>query len=140
MHYLDTSVLVAFYVPEPMSASAQKLCAGSAAAAISAITEVEFHSAVSRRVRTKELSIGDAQKVISHFRIHLDEHLYRVVPVAQGDYVLARDWLATFQTSLRSLDALHLAVTFANGLTLVTADKELARSARHFGVKCRMIS
>ncbi|MHB1158086.1 MAG: hypothetical protein ACYC26_14770 [Phycisphaerales bacterium] len=40
---------------------------------------------------------------------------------------------------MRTLDALHLAAAFANDLTLVCADKLLVRSAKQFGVKCRLI-
>lgn len=140
MYYLDTSVLVACYLPESMSSKVQKRCAGTDATAISGLSEVEFHSAVARRVRMGDLSRDDALKVLSQFKVHIDDRLYRMAPVEQRDYMLARDWLATFHTPLRTLDALHLAVAFSNGFTVLTADKVLARSAKHFGVKHKLIS
>lgn len=140
MYYLDTSVLVALYLPEPGSPKAQMFCAGPEPAAISALTEVEFHSALSRRARAGELSRDDALKVVSNFKVHLDDRLYQITPVAPRDYALARDWLGTFRTPLRTLDAIHLAVTFSNGFIVVTADRILAESARHFGVKHKLIS
>ncbi len=139
MHYLDTSVLVALYLPEPMSARVQGLCSRIQAIFVSGLSEVEFHSAVSRRVRVNEISKDDALKVLSLFKVHIDGGFYRMIVLEQRDYALARDWLATFSTPLRALDALHLAVAFSNGLAVVTADKVLAESARHFGVKHKLL-
>ena len=140
MHYIDTSVLAAFYLPEAGSAKAQKFYAGLSEAAVSTLTEVEFHSAIARRVRMNDLSRDNALKAISQFKVHIEDRLYRMAAVEQRDYMLARDWLATFYTPLRTLDALHLAVAFSNDFRLVTADKVLARSAKHFGVKHKLIS
>ena len=72
MRYLDTSVLVALYLPEPMNSKVQKLCSGSDLIAISGLSEVEFHSALARRIRTNELTKGDALKVLSQFKVHAD--------------------------------------------------------------------
>ena len=140
MHYLDTSVLVAFYLPEALNAKVQRLFSESDAIAISGLSEVEFHSAIARRVRMNELAKGDALKVLSQFKAHVDDHLYRMVAMEQSDYVLARNWLGTLHTPLRTLDALHLAVAFSNGLPVVTADKVFAESARHFGIEHKLIS
>jgi predicted nucleic acid-binding protein len=140
MHYLDTSVLVAFYLPEPMNSKVQKLCSGLGVIAISGLSEVEFHSALARRIRVNELTKGDALKVLAQFKVHVDGGFYRMIAIEQRDYVLARDWLATFHTPLRTLDALHLATAYSNGLVVVTADKAFAASARHFGVKHELIS
>ena len=140
MNYLDTSIVAAFYLPEAMSRKVQKFYALRDTAAISALTEVEFYSVVSRRVRMKDLTRNDALKVVSLFRAHVDGNFYRFVAVAQREYALARDWLATFQTPLRTLDALHLAAAFSYDCVLVTADSDLGRAARHFGVKHKLIS
>lgn len=140
MPYLDTSVLVAFYLPEPMNSKVQKLCSGSDGIAISGLSEVEFHSALARRIRMSELSKDDALKVLSQFKVHVDSGYYRMIAIEQRDYMQARDWLATFHTPLRTLDALHLAAAFSNGLAVATADRVFAASARHFGVKHELIS
>ena len=39
----------------------------------------------------------------------------------------ARDWFAQFTSPLRTLDGLHLAIAWTNGLTLLTADSLLAQ-------------
>ena len=136
--YVDTSVLVAFYLPEAMNAQAQRLLSGAESVAISGLSEVEFHSAVARRVRMNELTRSDAVRVLSQFRLHAESG-FRMVAVEQRDYLLARDWLATFSTPVRTLDALHLAVAFSNGLTVLTADRILAESAQHFGIKHKLL-
>ena len=140
MHYLDTSVLVAFYLPEPMSAKVQERCSAMEALVVSGLSEVEFHSALARRVRMNELSKDDALRVFSLFKLHLDEGFYRMIGLEPRDFALARDWLATFRAPLRTLDALHLAVAFSNRLSLVTADRVLAKSAKTFGVKQELVS
>jgi len=140
MYYLDTSVLVAFYLPEAISSKAQRFCTAPDGAVISWLSEVEFHSAVSRRVRMKELHRDDGLRVFSQFKAHIADRLYRIAPAEQRDYRLALDWLATFDTPLRTLDALHLAIAFSHDLPMVTADKVLARSAKRFGVRHKSIS
>jgi uncharacterized protein len=46
MVYIDTSVLVAYYCPEPLSEKAEKLLIRYLKPAISSLTEVGFFSAV----------------------------------------------------------------------------------------------
>lgn len=136
---MDTSALVAFYVPEAVSGKVQRCYSGLDTAVISALTEIEFYSAVSRRVRMKELARDDARSVVARFEAHVDGRLYRMIPLTEREYALARSWLGAFETSLRTLDALHLAAASANDLVLVTVDKALVRSARHFGVECKLV-
>jgi predicted nucleic acid-binding protein len=137
--YVDTSVLAACYLPEPKSAAANRLVAGLDAPAISALTEVELCSVLSRRVREKELSLGDGQRVLALFRSHIAGGFFRLLPLDGRDFRQARDWLSRFSTSLRTLDALHLAVAVSNGLTLITADRPFARAARKLGATVTVI-
>ncbi len=46
---------------------------------------------------------------------------------------------ARFNTPLRSLDGLHLAVSSANQLNLLTADIRLADAARFFGLEVTLL-
>jgi predicted nucleic acid-binding protein len=52
---------------------------------------------------------------------------------------MAKNWISQFNAPLRTLDALHLAITSINNLNLFTADFKLAESARLFGVEVVMI-
>jgi predicted nucleic acid-binding protein len=138
--YIDTSVLVAYYCPERLSAAAEKVICGADAPAISPLTEVEFCSALAIKVRTRELDVKAAERLLFQFRLHLEERRYHIVPVEAKEYVLACEWIGRFSTPLRTVDALHLATAFSSSLRLVTADGNLARAARHFGVEHELIS
>lgn len=140
MGYIDTSVLAAYYCPEPLSGAAQKAIRKLATPAISPLVEVEFHSAIALKVRTGECEIATANQIVSQFRLHVKDGYYHILPLHVREYDLARDWIARFSTPLRTLDALHLATAFSHGLTLLTADKLLAQSARRLGLKSRLIS
>ena len=139
MLYLDTSVLVALYIPEPKSEKIQKFVSGKGKTALSSLTEVEFSSAVSRRNRMKEMSHEDGFQVISRFQIHVKSRIFEMYPVMQREYDLARDWIRKLDTPLRTLDALHLAVAFSNQLVLVTADTSFAAAAKKLGIKIEII-
>jgi predicted nucleic acid-binding protein len=134
MAYIDTSVLVAYYCPEPLSQTAEDTIRGADVPAISPLTEVEFRSALAIKVRKEEMERREAQRVLSRFQAHVEEQRYLMLPIDDTHYVLAAEWIGGFSTTLRSLDALHLAVAFAGEMRLVTADQSLAESADHFGV------
>ena len=140
MHYLDTSVLTGYYCAEERSGRIERVLSTIEGPTISGLVEVEFHCAVARKVRRGSIDRAAARGIFSLFQFHLDEPRYRVVPIESANYSLAREWIAQLATPLRVLDAIHLAAAFSNGLVLVTADKDLARSARHFGVECKLIS
>jgi hypothetical protein len=140
MHYIDTSVLTGCYCAEARSERVQRALSAIAEPAISALVEVEFHCAVARKVRAGTLDRSEALRVYCEFQRHLAEPRFRLLEVQRADYAMAREWIAQMVTPLRVLDALHLAVAYSNGLSLVTADKVLAEAARHFGVKHKLIS
>ncbi len=133
-------MLVAYYCPEALSAAAERVVRAAGAPAISPLTEVEFCSAVAAKVRTRDLDVEAAGRLLALFRLHVEEQRYRIVPVEARQYVLARDWIGCFSTPLRTVDALHLATAFSWGLQLLTADRSLARSAEHFGVEHVLVS
>jgi len=97
---------------------------------VSALTEVEFYSAVSRKVREKALDRRDATRITSTFIGHLDGGYYSFLPVEIHHYRLARDWIGMFRFALKTLDALHLAISSSQGLDIVTSDQGLFKSAK----------
>ena len=133
MYYLDTSVVVAYYCPERLSEKTEQFATGGGRIAISSLTELEFFSAVSRKVREGDLRKDDAGRILATFLGHIDSQFYTLIQVNDGHYRLARDWIGLMTTSLRSLDALHLAVAFSEGYKIVTADQRLAMSAAELG-------
>lgn len=139
MYYIDTSVLVAYYCPEPLSSAVQRVLGKIEQPAISPLVELEFCSAISAKVRTKELQAAAGAHALNLFQKHLTGGHYDIVSIDIDQYDQGIDWISEFSSSLRALDALHLSVAFTNGLTLLTADVALARCAEQFGVQCKLV-
>jgi predicted nucleic acid-binding protein len=133
--YLDTSVLVAYYCPEPRSREAERIVRAEIGPVISDLTEVELFAAVGRKARASELGPDDAAQLVAELRAHLDGDFYRRVALEHRHFAMAREWLSRFTAHLRTLDALHLAVTASEGLSLATFDRGLARAAQSLGVR-----
>ena len=137
--YIDTSLLVPYYCPEGLSQVAERTLRGDSRPAVSDLVEVEFFSALARKVRAREMSAADATRTGEQFLDHLHAGLYARIAVQRRHYEAARGWLARFTFPLRTLDALHLALADVEGLRLATADQDLSRSARSLGVAVTLV-
>ena len=137
--YFDTSLLVPYYCPEALSQVAERTVRGDPRPTISDLVEVEFFSALAKKVREKEMSAVEAARVGQQFLAHLQAGIYTRLAVQRRHYETAREWLARFTFPLRSLDALHLALADAEGLRLATADQALSRSARDLGLAVLLV-
>ena len=135
MYYVDTSILAAYYCPEALSTKAETFLTSHLETSISLLTEVELYSALSRKIREGNLNRDAAARICDLFVSHRDASFYRRLEVASHHYVLARNWLGRFNTSLKSLDAIHLAIASSESLILVTADDGLSKSAEILGVE-----
>lgn len=107
--------------------------------AISVLVGLEFASVLARKVRAGELPRKDARAALAEFRDHEQAGLYHVLPVDPAHYMRARRWIESFRATLRTLDALHLAVAARVGFAILTADVRLARAARQLRVRRRLI-
>jgi hypothetical protein len=140
MHYLDTSVLTAYYCPEPRSPVVEEMLSALEGQTISPLVEVEFYCTTARKVRSESIDLATARRLFARFQADLADRRFMVVPMQGPEYQVARDWIARLESPLRVLDALHLACAFTSDLVLVTADQRLAEAAKRFGVKCRTIA
>ncbi len=136
--YVDTSVLAADYCPEPLSDQAERLLLDMDRPAISQLTAVELASAVARKMRMGELSRLDGPRILDLFRTHEAQDAYLNLPVRAIHYARARLFVAADDVSLRTLDALHLAIAEENDLSMLTADGHLAAAAAPFGIDVRL--
>ncbi|MEA2108482.1 MAG: type II toxin-antitoxin system VapC family toxin [Pseudomonadota bacterium] len=127
MIYVDTSVLVGYYCPEALSSQAEELSREQIKPGLSSLTEVEFASAVAKKVRQRELSRIDGNRILAKFVSHVKAELFQMIPVEDHHWQLARGWIGLFATALRTLDALHLAIASDKELPLVTSDKTFFR-------------
>jgi predicted nucleic acid-binding protein len=140
MFYVDTSVIVAYYCPEPLSEKAEAFITTHTRPAISLLTELELFSAISKKIREGSMDRKDGSRIIAKFLSHLDDLFYTRLPIEPHHYRLARDWIGQFTISLRSLDAIHLAIASSEGATLITADEGLAKSAESLAVDIVLLS
>lgn len=138
MIYVDTSVLVPYYSPEPLSERVQRFLRQRDEIALSDLSEVEFFSALARKVRARELSREDARRISAVFAGHLEAGAYTRLELDRGVYRTAQGWIGGFNVALHTLDALHLAVAATSGVPIATADAALARSARSLGLSVRL--
>ena len=86
-----------------------------------------------------ELVWHSAKEYIAQRTFENKEELAKVVNNLLNEGGLTINWIGRFDTSLRTLDALHLACASSNNIPLVTADDALARSAEALGVKVQLL-
>lgn len=119
---------------------AERAIRSLSAPAISELTLVEFTSALSRKVRDRTLSREDGIKVLAQFEAHIEGNYYVVLPVRTRDYRVAKSWLGQLRGTLRTLDALHLAVAEAASALMLTADHRLAAEAQALGLPRKLLA
>ena len=136
MDYFDTSALLPYYRPEPLSEKVQELLMANLPVAISMLVDVEMASALSRLVRMGEFSDQDAAKVQNAFAADVEKGCFQYLAVDVAVFQQAQRWLLERKTALRTLDALHLACAALAEARFVTADQTLAASAQVHGVTC----
>jgi uncharacterized protein len=140
MAFLDTSVLGSYYCPESLSPAVNRAVGSIDQPVISHFVDLEFCSLLAIKVRTNTIDQLSATTILGQFRLHQDEGWYHLLEVGTREYDLARNWLAGFTTSLRTVDALHLATAFANQQVLWTTDITLAKAADQLRVPYQLIS
>ncbi len=134
MHYIDTSVLVAYLVEETYSELADNVCTDEnrQPLAISAWTETEFFSALGIKCRTEQIT--ETQWFETQEQYLLLKPSLVFVPVLEKDYLTATNFVKHWQTKLRAGDALHLAIAANNDARLLSLDKRLAEAASYFNI------
>jgi predicted nucleic acid-binding protein len=137
--YIDTSVLGAYYCSEAVSVKAEAVLRGVEAPVISGLSEVEFCSLIYKKRRLKELTERQAREVLDLFATHVAEGYYRRMTLLSEHYLAARQLIASMESTLHTLDALHLAAALSESLSLVTADQQLAAAAKRHKSKVILV-
>ena len=89
--------------------------------------------------RRGELDPQNAQVIRKTFKQFQQERLSLVEPRAP-DFLQAQEWLLQpNQLTLRSGDALHLAIAKRHGLALCSADRALVKAGVALGVPCELV-
>jgi predicted nucleic acid-binding protein len=139
MRYVDTSVLLAYLMPEIGSAVAEEfMLSYGEPLAISSWTEVELLSALGVKVRTRQLSKAAANVVIDTYGQLIAPQLHRI-SVEDADHRQAVILLDGWRTALRAGDGLHLAIAAAHLATVYTLDRGMARAGATLGIPVRLV-
>jgi predicted nucleic acid-binding protein len=100
---------------------------------------LEVAGVISTCVRRGQLTAEQAQTIGSEFESFRQERLTLIEPRGT-DFLQARQWLERcLHLPLRSGDALHLALAQRQQLTVVSADRALARCAESLGLPLQLI-
>lgn len=131
--YLDASVLVSLFAIDTLSARADAaLRTHSSFLIVSDFAAAEFASAIARRVRMQILTAEEAHVAFSTF----DAWVARTTtsaPIANADVTAAAAFLRRLDLTLRTQDALHIAIVQRLAAELLTFDTRMARAARALG-------
>jgi uncharacterized protein len=139
LNYIDTSILVAYYCPEPLSRASEQVIRSSVLPGISDLTEVEFTATLARKARNAEIERLTAELIARQFTEHVEGGFYQRVELSRRYYLQARKLITACTTPLRTLDALHLSIASLHGWQMITADSALARAATEIGLKTRLL-
>lgn len=133
--YCDTSVLVAYYVPEIHSAQAEQVLDGHAERILSPLVITEVSSAFRRKIHDKVLPRADAQAAWDDFKRDVATGIFRLTELERRHYDHAAATMWQTKERLRTLDAVHLAVADLDGFTMATADDVMAKVGKALGIK-----
>jgi predicted nucleic acid-binding protein len=130
--YIDTSVVVSFFIQDDHADAARRWARTDPSVAISDWTATEFSSALSHHVRLGSLSDRERKAA----ELAFDRWAMRgvVLEVARERFQDARI-LMQGHRRLRAPDALHLAIARHEGLPLATLDHDLRDAAVAEGLK-----
>jgi predicted nucleic acid-binding protein len=131
--YLDTCVLVPIFLLDPFNARVRKFLASGVEMLVSDFASAEFASVVGIRVRTKLLTAADGRTAFATFDTWV--HTTAVeVETQSADVRIAEASLRRLDMTLRTGDALNLAIALRTGAELATFDKRMAECARKLGI------
>jgi predicted nucleic acid-binding protein len=132
--YLDTSALLAYYLPEPRSAKFDALISTTTSPAVSSLVECEMVAVLGQKVRGGRYNRSDALRALNKFRDDIGRGAYRYIIVDSQLIRAATELLGGFTMALRTLDAIHVAVVVQYGCDLITGDERMAKTARQLGI------
>jgi len=140
--YFDTSYIAKFYLNEPDSSRVRQLVQSADIIRSSVWALAEFHGVIHRRLREGSFSPKDAQEISSRFYEHVQEGLWKLIPIHEA--LLRRT--STLMVSgppdlfLRTADAVHLTTAREAGeLDVWTNDRHMLASAAYFGLTGRYV-
>ena len=134
MLLFDASALVSLFIPSDATERIRDyLRLNEPVIGLSDVAAGEFASAVALRVRTRNLSPGQGQKVLTVFDSWIISNT-EAIATETMDIRLAATFVRRFDLGLRLPDALYLATAQRLAVPLVTLDIAQARAAHSLGI------
>lgn len=133
--YIDTSCLIAYYLPEDRSDHVQQIIRSSEYVSISYLTKIEMLSAIRKKQRMNELSADDGIEAYKLFNGHAKDRLYDVVEISPSVFKASEFILQKSNAPLRTLDGIHLGVVYEYKMELFTFDDVLLKAVKEFKIK-----
>ena len=131
--YLDASVLVSLFTLDTLTARADAvLRERSPLLIVSDFAAAEFASAMARRVRMQIITADEARAAFSTFDAWI-ARTTTLISVTSADVTAAAGFLRRLDLTLRTQDALHIAIAQRVGAALFTFDQQMASAARALG-------
>jgi uncharacterized protein len=132
--YLDVNVIVPLFAVDPLNSRADKALRGLRDNLIvSDFSAAEFSSAIARRTRTRDLRADEARTAFSNFDTWCGRHT-QLVNIESIDILSASGLMRRLDLSLRTPDALHIAIVQRIDCKLLTFDRAMAKVAQALGV------
>ena len=131
--YFDASALVPLFVLDPFSVRANLAFRGRAVTpVISDFAAAEFASSIARRTRMRELNEEQAHAAFAIFDTWTINTIR--VETLPADIRAAEVILRRMDTTLRTPDAIHIAIAQRVGAELATFDAKMADNALSLGL------
>lgn len=136
--YFDTSALAKWYMNESRSEDVERYVRSVYPVYISLLTKIEMRSLTARRVREGSIDAVTQGKILAIFEGDIAAGHIVLLPHTVESMLIAESLLGAHpEVPLRSLDAMHLGVMQAAGVTtLATADRVMAAAAAALGMEC----
>ena len=136
--YFDTSALAKWYVNESRSEDVEEYVRSVYPVYVSLLTKIEMRSLAARRVREGHIDLLTQGKVLATFEGDIAGGHVVLLPHTIESFLVAESLLGSLpEIPLRTLDAMHLGIMQAAGVTtLATADRVMAQAAGALGIEC----
>jgi uncharacterized protein len=132
--YLDVNVMVPLFAVDTLTDRAKKaLRSLHDGLIVSDFSIAEFSSVIARRVRTRDLRADEARKAFSNFDAWCARYI-TLVKLESIDVLGATALVRRLDLSVRTPDALHLAIVQRIGCQLLTFDRNMTSVARTLGI------
>jgi predicted nucleic acid-binding protein len=131
--YLDASILVSLFTVDTLTARADAaLRERSPLLMVSDFAAAEFASAMARRVRMQIITADEARAAFSTFDAWI-ARTTTLISMTSADVTAAAGFLRRLDLTLRTQDALHIAIAQRVGAALFTFDQQMTSAARALG-------